>query len=470
MSNAIRTIRRSIELLVILAVAAASPRWQPAARAGAAQAPPPPAAAAPPATVPTRAQLDALADRIERSLFEHELAFFYPACVDAERGGFRHWTPEEWKRATPAEREKNLVFQARMVWTAAEVARRRPRVREQYLGYARHGFAFLRDHLWDKEHGGFYWMVGEAGGPSTRFGTDKHAYGIAFGIYGCTNLYLATKDPEALDLAMRAFEWLEKHGHDAKNGGYFEAFARDGTVHMDASRTHDPKNAYDAMGTRYGFKSMNAHIHLMEAFTTLYEARPDPKVKERLAELFRICRDVMVVEPPGCMNQFFTPDWRPLAFADSYGHDVESTFLLLEAAHALGDVEPDKTWRIARALTDHALEFGWDEKWGGFVEEGNSWGRVRKEPGKIWWAQAEGLNTLLLMYDRTREPRYWRDFLKMWEYVSRHGIDEQGGGGWRFGVDPINPGTGWKVHPTKAAYHTGRAMLNVVDRLRSMRP
>ncbi len=428
-----------------------------------------PAPNARPPGAPTRAELKALADQIERSLFEHELGFFYPACIDAERGGFRHATPAEWARFTPAEREKNLVFQTRMVWTAAEVARRRPAQRERYLGYATHGFAFLRDHMWDKEHGGFYWMVGECGGPSTRMGTDKHAYGIAFGIYGCANYYLASKDAEALDLAMRAFDWLEKHAHDAKNGGYYEAFARDGAVHMNSSNTHNPANPYDAMGTRYGLKSMNAHIHLLEAMTALYEAKKEPRVQERLQELLHICRDVMVVEPPGCMNQFFTPDWRALAFADSYGHDVETTFLLLEAAHALDDLAQAKTWRVARALTDHALEFGWDENWGGFVEEGNSWGRVRKEAGKIWWAQAEGLNTLLLMYDRTREPRYWRDFIKMWEYIRQHGIDDKEGG-WRFVVDPVNPGTGWKVHPTKAAYHTGRSMLNVVDRLRSMQP
>ncbi len=421
------------------------------------------------AAVPTRAERLALADQVERSLVEKELGFFYPACLDTDRGGFRHATPDEWARFTPAEREKNLVFQARMVWTAAEVARRRPTLRNPYLAYAKHGFAFLRDHMWDRDQGGFYWMVGEGGGPSTRAGTDKHAYGIAFGIYGCANYYLATKDPEALDLATKAYDWLDKHGHDAKNGGYFEAFARDGTILTDASRTHDPSNPSDQMGTRYGFKSMNAHIHLMEAFTTLYEAKAEPTVKARLQEVFRICRDVMIVDPPGCMNSFFTPDWRALAFADSFGHDVETTYLLLETAHALGDTEAKKTWRVARSLTDHALTLGWDEKWGGFVEEGNSWGRVKIEPGKIWWAQAEGLNTLLLMYDRTHDLRYWRDFVKMWNFIRQHGIDDQGGG-WRFATDPIHPGTGWKVHPTKAAYHTGRSMLNVVDRLRSMEP
>ena len=73
------------------------------------------------------------------------------------------------------------------------------------------------------------------------------------------------------------------------------------------------------------------------------------------------------------------------------------------------------------------------------------------------------------MYDKTHEPRDWRDFVKMWDFIRQHGIDEKEGG-WRFAVDPVKPGTGWKVHPTKAAYHSGRSMLNVVDRLRTMDP
>ena len=105
---------------------------------------------------------------------------------------------------------------------------------------------------------------------------------------------------------------------------------------MNATKTHDPSNPFDQMGTAYGFKSMNAHIHLMEAFTALYEAKAEPRVQARLREVFRICRDVMIVDPPGCMNQFFTLDWRPLAFADSFGHDVETTYLLLEERPCAG--------------------------------------------------------------------------------------------------------------------------------------
>jgi mannobiose 2-epimerase len=119
-------------------------------------------------------------------------------------------------------------------------------------------------------------------------------------------------------------------------------------------------------------------------------------------------------------------------------------------------------------LTDHSLALAWDANYGGFWDEGNSWGgQQRHEPGKIWWAQAEGLNTLLLMYARTGELRYWQDFLKIWNYIRTYGIDEQEGG-WRFSVNPLEKSSHWKVHPTKAAYHSGRAMLNVVDQLRRL--
>ena len=159
---------------------------------------------------------------------------------------------------------------------------------------------------------------------------------------------------------------------------------------MDATRTHDPSNPFDQMGTRYGFKSMNAHIHLMER-SRRYEAKAEPRVEARLREVFRICRDVMIVDPPGCMNEFFTPDWRPLAFGDSFGHDAETTYLLLETARALGDQEAEKTWRTTRSLTDHALALGWTKSGAGSSRRGTVWGRVRIEPGKILVAQAEGL-------------------------------------------------------------------------------
>jgi len=417
---------------------------------------------------PTAAETRALAEEFDTILLRDELPLFYPGCLDREHGGFRHAEPEEWKKLPPAEREKNLVFQARMVWTAAEVARRRPDLREEYLAYARHGFRFLKDHFWDSAQGGFYGMVGESGGPSTRFGGDKFAYGISFGIYACAGYFRVSDDPEALALALDAFRWMERHARDKDHGGYYEAYEPSGAVLLDAARSCNPQRDSDQLGTRYGLKSMNAHIHLMEALTELYQAGRDPRVRVRLEELFHLVRDVITVDPPGAMNQFFAPDWKPLPFADSFGHDVETTYLLLETAEALGLSEDDaRTFKVARRLTDHALRYGWDSEQGGFWEEGNAFGPAHTGESKIWWSQAEGLNSLLLLYERTGELRYWNDFVKLWGFVRSCGIDFERGG-WRFGLNPVQANEGWKVHPWKTAYHSGRAMLNVADRLRNL--
>ena len=141
---------------------------------------------------------------------------------------------------------------------------------EEFTEYARHGFAFLRDHMWDEQHGGFFWAVDE-NGQSLETSTDKHAYGIAFAMYACVNVFEVTGDRAALDLAMKGFRWLEEHAHDAKNGGYFEAFTRDGKPIMNAAMSEDASNPNDSIGTPYGYKSMNTHIHLMEALTSLAE-------------------------------------------------------------------------------------------------------------------------------------------------------------------------------------------------------
>lgn len=420
-----------------------------------------------PAVPPGKAELSRLAQRIETVLMDTELAFFYPGCVDVENGGFRHATAVEWNGFTTAQREKNLTFQARMVWTAAEVARLRPAQAERFLGYARHGFAFLRDRMWDAEQGGFYHMVGERGGLSTTVGTDKEAYSNAFAIYALANLARAGGDRDALDLALRGFRWLDAHGHDDTHLGYHEFLRRDGTPGIDPARAATPLNDFDTTGGPDTRKSSDAHIHLMEAFTTLYLASGDAAVRRRLEETFHLVRDVMTIPQPTCMATLYTRDWRPLPGRGSFGHDVETTFLLLDAAEALGLDGDDGTWRIAKGLTDHALAFAWDDQDGGIIERGDALGRAEPSRSKIWWAQAEGLNTLLLLYERTGDPRYWQRFAKMWTYIEGCGIDFQEGG-WRFALDPVKPSTGWKIHPTKAAYHTGRAMLLVVDRLRRL--
>ncbi|MCY3018787.1 MAG: AGE family epimerase/isomerase [Planctomycetota bacterium] len=402
-----------------------------------------------------------LADQMEAHLRTGVLAQWFPACVDREHGGFRAAFTEKWKRGP--DNDKFLVFQGRMTWVSAQVAMRYPELAEAYKGYARHGVRFLNETMWDREQGGLFWGLDENGKISGKFGDQKHVYGIAFGIYGAAAAYQATGDQDALDLARRTFAWLDSHAHDEKNGGYFEALARDGKPIMAPSSGRQ----HDGIGTLYGYKSMNSHIHVLEALTELYRAWPDKQVEARLREVFAIVRDRIAV-PPGCLNLYFTPDWRPVPDHDSFGHDVETAYLLVEAAEALKEPEDAQTWKVARSLVDHALEWGWDEENGGFYDKGGAF-TAAYAMDKIWWSQAEGLNALLLLHGRfgSSTDRYSKAFLKQWDFIWNHQVDHKYGE-WYESVSRegrAKPGQA-KGQIWKAAYHNGRTLMNVSAGLR----
>lgn len=413
---------------------------------------------------PARETYVRLADQMEAHLKDGVLAKWFPACVDKVRGGFHAHFTEKWQRGDDG--GKFLVFQGRMTWVSAKVALRYPAVADTYKSYARHGVQFLNEVLWDKEHGGLFWGLDENGRICARFGEEKHVYGISFGIYGAAAAYEATHDAEALELAKRTFAWLDKNAHDDAHGGYHEALTRAGKPIL---APPSPAKQHDGIGTLYGYKSMNSHIHLLEAFTELYRVWPDKQVEARLRELFLIVRDKIAV-PPGCLNLYFTPDWRPVPEHDSFGHDIETAFLLLEAAEVLKQADDAKTLAVARSLVDHGLEWGWDSEHGGFYDKG---GAFTKAYGleKVWWTQAEGLNVLLMMHEKfgRATPRYWEAFLKQWEFIWTHQVDHRYGE-WYASVSREGKPTPKEAKGQiwKAAYHNGRALLNVTAALRRM--
>jgi mannobiose 2-epimerase len=335
------------------------------------------------------------------------------------------------------------------------------------VGYARHGIAFLDDRMRDKEQGGFHWIVGPAGTLEPRLGDEKHVYGTAFVVYAASVVRQVIGDERALKVARDAFDWLEQHAHDPKHGGYFEAIRRDGTPILSWQASAPLSQRTDRLGVYYGFKSMNSHIHLLEALTELAKVDDRPIVHERLRETFLIVRDRIAVEP-GALNLYLTPDWRAIPAHDSFGHDVETAYLLVEAARELKLPDDPQTWQVARLLVDHALEWGWDEQYGGFYDKGESFGGGAFDLKKVWWTQAEGLNTLLLMhqYDKRRTDRYSKAFWKQWAFIEKHMIDPIDGGWYAETTrDGRLIGNGDKANQWKANYHTSRALMNVVRTL-----
>ena len=413
---------------------------------------------------PTRNDYNAVADQTMNNLQTQVLAKWFPAAINREQGGFDQNFAYDWSKLPGSER--SIVYQSRLTWTAAQAALRLPGEEFIYRNFARHGIEALSKQMWDAQNGGFYWQVD--GGVADRQG-EKHVYGNAFAIYALSAAYRATKDPSALRLAQQDFFWLE-HAHDAKNKGYFEALRRDGTPIL--APVSDEQMS-DYIGTRYGYKSMNTHIHLLEAYGALYEVWPEPKLKTRLNELFELVRDKIAVEP-GALNQYFTLDWRPIPAEDSYGHDIETAYLLTEAAHILGRDNDPKAKRAARMLVDHTLDVAFDKELGGIANDGGVFGGIHN-PDKVWWSQAEALNALLLMHELygtgpNADPRYWQAFLKQWNFIRQYQIDPVNGGWFSYVKADGTPPEATRVKSDRwtESYHQGRALMNVTQTLRRL--
>jgi len=402
-----------------------------------------------------------MADEVESNLRLEILDKWFPVAFDDEGGGFFQDYNEDWSRGDGG--SKGIVYESRLTWTASEAAERFPTKAEMYRVQSRHGLAFLAQKMWDRERGGFFWAVDDSGNPAGAAGAEKVGYGNAFGIFAAATNYRVTHDRAALDLAKKAFRWYDQHGHDEKNGGYLE-MAPDGL--MPAVGLIAP--GMNPVGVRADEKSMNTSIHMLEALTALYEVWPDPTVKTRLNEMFQIVRDRIYAEP-GYLIQFFSANWQPRQSNDSYGHDVETAYLLTDAAAALGIPQDAETWTKARRLVDHAMKYGVNYEHGGLYDAGGIAGgdyAAQRE----WWIQAEWLNALLLMHERYghETPQYWDAFLRQWNWINQFEIDKIHGGWYPRLYNDNRPVPFPKSDAWTDCYHQARAMLNVSARLRKL--
>lgn len=424
-------------------------------------------------------------DPKERVLAEMEYAMkkelldvWYPRNFDTDHGGYLSTFTYDWK--PEGEQDKMIVSQARHVWTNSKAMVLYPG-EKVYREGADLGFRFLRDKMWDESFGGFFTLVDRQG--NVKGGDEKTAYGNAFAIYGLAAYYGVSKDTSALHLAQKAFRWLERNSHDPVHGGYFQHLTRTGTP---VRRTDNINSKAET-----GYKDQNSSIHLLEAFSELYQVWPDSLLRIRLQEMLVLVRDT-IVQPKGYMVLFFQPDWSHVSYRDSseavtrdhfnldhvsFGHDVETAFLMLEASHVLGIKNDSVTLAVAKKLVDHSLENGWDKEVGGFYDGGyyfnGHMGITIVKDSKNWWSQAEGLNTLLMMSELF--PRdthdYFGHFLTLWDYTNRYIIDHEHGEWYQGGIDKEpHQKTALKAHVWKASYHQFRSLMNCVARLKGQNP
>jgi len=424
-----------------------------------------------------RAERLQIAAAMDKSVKTELLNKWYPQSVDSLYGGFISTYTYDFKPVGP--QDKFIVTQSRHTWSTARAAMLYPG-KAYYLKCSANGFHFLRDVMWDKTYGGFYNLVSRDGKDKSNPAAPKEAYGNAFAIYALSAYYKVSKDPGALSLAKQTFLWLEKNSHDPVYKGYYQHLKRDG-----AKVTRDVATPSTA---DMGYKDQNSSIHLLEAFTELYAVWPDPLVRQRLQEMLYLIRDKITTRK-GYLTLFFTPDWTPVSFKDSseaviikhkyldhvsFGHDVETAYLMLEASHALGIKNDTTTLWAGKKMLDHALQNGWDKSIGGFYDEGyyfkNRDSLTIIFDSKNWWAQAEGMNTLLLMSDYfPNDPmHYYEKFKQLWSYIQAYMIDHVNGDWYEEGLDKEpQRKTALKGHIWKGTYHNFRALANCIQRLRA---
>ena len=384
--------------------------------------------------------------RLEKILYKNIAPFWFPRTIDRVNGGYNisfSSTGEPKPGGT-----RMIVTQARMVWYFAHMARMGFAGRD-YLDAAESGYRFLRDKMWDRANGGLCWELDAAG---KVIEPRKHLYGQAFALYGVSEYFLASGKPEVLEFANQIFDLIEAKAYDREYGGYLEFF--------NADWTPVPPTEYSPMGDQGALKLMNTHLHLLEAFTTYYRASARPAARERLLELMEIQSNTVVRKTVGACTDKYQRDWTPLPDPKyarvSYGHDVENVWLLLDACKA-ARVSYRPYMDLFRTLWEYSLTYGFDEEHGGFFDSGPL-NKPADARDKWWWTQAEALVSALYMYRLTGDTRYRAVFDKTLGWIEEHQADWNGGE-WHWIVGPDGKPSGDKANAWKAAYHSGRAMM-----------
>jgi len=385
---------------------------------------------------------------IMNELNENILSFWMNRTVDP-RGGFVGHLDDE--RNVVADAHKSLVLNTRILWTFSSAYRLFGQ--PEHLEMADRAYRYLIRHFLDREHGGMYWMVDADGAPTE---TGKITYGQSFAIYALSEYYRAAGTPEALELAIRLFELLENNVRDGEHGGYVENLARDWSG--DGSRSLDGRDDLDVR------KSMNTHLHVMEAYTNLYRVWPAARLRQSLAELIGLTMRHIIDPATAHFKLFFDEQWNSKNDHISYGHDIEGSWLLVEAAEVLGESELLAAARSTAVRMAEAVLLEGVDADGGLLNEANAAGVI--DSNKDWWPQAEAVVGFYQAYELTGDSKYGDAARASWAFIERYIVDRKFGE-WHWSVtrDGVPTQGNGKVNAWKCPYHNSRACFEMLERL-----
>lgn len=346
--------------------------------------------------------------------------------------------------------EKGGVLNARLLWTYS--AAYRVLGDESYKELADRARDYFVRYFIDPEYGGTYWSLAADGTPSNM---DKQTYGVAFGIYGLAEHYRATGDKESLDRAVELYNSLEKYAYDDVNGGYIESF------------THDWKTperyGYDGKGI--AAKTMNTHLHVLEAYTNLLRVWPDETLRRQLRSLIDVFLTKVIDTNTWHERLFLTMDWQNLENIDSYGHDMELSWLITEAAEVLHDADVlTEIKQVAINLVNTQMKEGMKID-GSLLYE--------KEDGEIhktdleWWPQSETVVAFVNAWQITGDKRYLEAAGKTWQWIKTYMIDKEFGEWYNAVREDGTPYTKrQKASLWRCPYHNSRMGFELYDRLK----
>ncbi|MGD0259979.1 MAG: AGE family epimerase/isomerase [Verrucomicrobiota bacterium] len=393
------------------------------------------------------------AGRVHDQLFGHILPFWTGPALDHEQGGWLAWMSNDLRvdRSQP----KGLILNSRILWTFSAVFRAQPR--PLYREMAHRAFAVVMEGFWDPRYGGAFWRLDGEG----RVQDDsKKTYGQAFYIYALAEYCQAFGEAAALDRAKELFELVERHAHDPQFGGYWEMRRRDWSEAADVRLSDKDLNEK---------KSMNSHLHVLEAYTSLCRVWKEPRVERRLHELIDIFERRILDAHSGHLHHFFDEQWQVRSDTYTFGHDIEASWLLWEAAEVLEDAALLRRVReVVLRIAEMVLNEGLDAD-GGLCYEGKA-GKIidrRKE----CWPQAEAVVGFINAFQLSDNAKYLEAARRVWNYLEQHLVDRvHGEWFWRINADGRPDPDLPKVSEWKGPYHGSRACLETLRRLKQIGP
>jgi mannobiose 2-epimerase len=288
----------------------------------------------------------------------------------------------------------------------------------------------------------------------TPSNTRKHVYTNAFFIYALAEYSRATGDKLALAESMKIFELFEKYAADKEYGGYYEVFSQD--WQRIRERLIGESSEKDE-------KTMNTSLHVMEAFANLYRVSGDKVVGDRLRKMIEIFLDKIIDKKTSHLICFLDRQWNSTSTIDSYGHDIESSWLLLEAATLLNDKNLTERVKEAGLKIANAAAEGYQPDGGMLTEKNYVTGQIRKQ--RSWWEQAETVVGYLNAFELTGDESFLNRSLKSWEFIKKYFVDTKNGA-WFTNVSESGVSGGDKAGPWICPYHNGRMCMEVIERVK----